>query len=557
MAKLVDNDARRRWELGSPFESLLGSIVSQQISTHAARAIYGRLRARFKTQKSTTTLASLVHEINETRAEHIITLEDPIEFQHESMMSVVNQREIGEDTTDFSEALRRVLRQDPDVIMLGEMRDLETTAAAITAAETGHLVFGTLHTTGAARTMDRIIDQYPREQQEQVRAQLSVSLAGGGLAGADPEDRRRPGRRLRDHGAQLGDREPHPQGRDLQGALGDADQKRLGMQLLDDHLLELVQSGVITREMALQFAQMPADLRQRLDGARRPRRLRRRPTRSIPWQSAENRSARSSSSSAWVGQGQLQAALAEQRRTGGRLGQILLARGTIEEADLSRALALQQGLEWIPEADLTPDEDAVALLDPGTARAFGALPLSVAGGKLRVAVSDPETLPLLSDLESLTGCKVEPVMAPPAPLAEAVEKGLPAPVRGQGGRRRGVRRGGAIVRLLESILSRAVRDKAADVHLEPYQDEFRIRMRSDGVLYEIDPAAGAPGRPRSCRVKVLANLDISETRMPRGRPHRDDRRRPSGRPAREHGADPGRRERGPAACSTAATCNWT
>lgn len=123
-----------------------------------------------------TTLASLLDVINTERACHIITVEDPIEFYHEHKQSVVIQREIGADVPSFAEALRRALRQDPDIILVGEMRDLETIEAAITAAETGHLVFGTLHTTGAARTVDRIVDAFPTNQQAQIRTQLASSL---------------------------------------------------------------------------------------------------------------------------------------------------------------------------------------------------------------------------------------------------------------------------------------------------------------------------------------------------------------------------------------------
>ncbi|MGL4854954.1 MAG: type IV pilus twitching motility protein PilT, partial [Lentisphaeria bacterium] len=123
-----------------------------------------------------TTLASMINVINHERDCHIITIEDPIEFYHNHKHSVITQREIGADVPSFSEALRRALRQDPDIILVGEMRDLETIAAAISAAETGHLVFGTLHTTGAAETIDRIIDAFPTNQQEQVRTQLSTTL---------------------------------------------------------------------------------------------------------------------------------------------------------------------------------------------------------------------------------------------------------------------------------------------------------------------------------------------------------------------------------------------
>ena len=124
----------------------------------------------------TTTLASMLNVINENRDVHIVTMEDPIEYVHEHKMSNINQREIGEDTMSFTEALRRVLRQDPDVILVGEMRDHETIATAITASETGHLVFATLHTNSAPATVDRIIDVFPFGQQDQIRAQLANTL---------------------------------------------------------------------------------------------------------------------------------------------------------------------------------------------------------------------------------------------------------------------------------------------------------------------------------------------------------------------------------------------
>jgi len=213
----------------------------------------------------TTTLAALVHEVNISHACHIMTMEDPIEFYHDSHKAVINQREIGDDVVDFGEGLRRVLRQDPDVIMLGEMRDLETTSAAITAAETGHLVLGTLHTTGAARTVDRIIDQYPENQQDQVRAQLSVSLQavvsqvllprmdGQGRVAAFEIMVRNSA--IENH-IRKGETFKIPSVMQTQ--------RRLGMQLLDEHLLELVQSETISREDALSSAQYPADLAQRL-----------------------------------------------------------------------------------------------------------------------------------------------------------------------------------------------------------------------------------------------------------------------------------------------------
>lgn len=126
----------------------------------------------------TTTLAALIDLINTNRSCHIITLEDPIEFLHKHKKSVINQREVGTDTDSFASALRAALREDPDVILVGEMRDLETIQTALTAAETGHLVFATLHTNDATQTVDRIIDVFPPHQQQQIRMQLSVTLQG-------------------------------------------------------------------------------------------------------------------------------------------------------------------------------------------------------------------------------------------------------------------------------------------------------------------------------------------------------------------------------------------
>ncbi len=125
-----------------------------------------------------TTLAAMIDYINSTREEHIITIEDPIEFVHKNKKSLVNQRQVGSDTDSFSQALKSALRQDPDVVLIGEMRDLETISTAITTAETGHLVLATLHTTGAAQTVDRIIDVFPPEQQQQIRMQVSSNIEG-------------------------------------------------------------------------------------------------------------------------------------------------------------------------------------------------------------------------------------------------------------------------------------------------------------------------------------------------------------------------------------------
>src|SRR5439155_25375631 len=125
-----------------------------------------------------TTLSAMIDHINKTRADHLITIEDPIEFVHQNQKCLINQREIRTHTSSFKDALRAALREDPDIVLVGELRDLETVAIAIETAETGHLVFGTLHTTTAASTIDRIIDQFPTDRQPQIRVMLSESLKG-------------------------------------------------------------------------------------------------------------------------------------------------------------------------------------------------------------------------------------------------------------------------------------------------------------------------------------------------------------------------------------------
>ncbi len=212
----------------------------------------------------TTTLATMVDWINQNLPRHIITIEDPVEYFHSHGKGLVTQRELGEDVPDFPEAMRRALRQDPDVILLGEMRDLDTISAAITAAETGHLVFGTLHTTGSARTVNRIIDAFPSNQQEQIRAQLSVALVavvsqvlvprkGGGRVAAFEIMLMTPA---------IANLIRKNETAKIQSTIQTS--RRLGMITLDDSLLDLVRRDLITVEAALDHAQDRKDLESRL-----------------------------------------------------------------------------------------------------------------------------------------------------------------------------------------------------------------------------------------------------------------------------------------------------
>jgi len=212
-----------------------------------------------------TTLASLIDVINSTREEHIMTVEDPIEFLHRHKKCIVNQRELGSDALSFGDALKAALRQDPDVILVGEMRDLETIGTAITAAETGHLVFATLHTQDTPQTIDRIIDVFPPEQQGQVRAQLSVALQGIMTQTLLP---------TADGSGRVVATEvlvPTPAVRNL---IREAKSHQIysvlqtgashGMQTMDSSLAQLVRAGKVNRQLAESRAHAPEEFRRLL-----------------------------------------------------------------------------------------------------------------------------------------------------------------------------------------------------------------------------------------------------------------------------------------------------
>lgn len=217
----------------------------------------------------TTTLASMINHMNDTMDHHVITLEDPIEYYHQHKKCTINQRAIGVDVPSFAEALRRALRMDPDVILVGEMRDLETIESAITAAETGHVVFGTLHTTGAQGTVNRIIDAFPSNQQEQIRVQLSTALIGilsqqllhkipkGRVAAYELlvltpaiQNLIREGKTFRINSSiQTG--------------------RKYGMQLLDDHLFTLWKNGLCEEQDVIMKSNLPDELVHRINLAKK------------------------------------------------------------------------------------------------------------------------------------------------------------------------------------------------------------------------------------------------------------------------------------------------
>ncbi|TCS38130.1 type IV pilus twitching motility protein PilT [Reinekea marinisedimentorum] len=204
-----------------------------------------------------TTLAAMINYLNETKYEHILTIEDPIEFVHESKKCLVNQREVHRDTLGFSEALRSALREDPDIILVGEMRDLETIRLALEAAETGHMVFGTLHTQSAAKTIDRVVDVFPAAEKSMVRSMLSESLMA---VISQTLLKKNGGGRVAAHEIMIGTpaiRNLIREDKVAQMYSAIQTGAQYGMQTLDQALTNLVQRGMISREVAKEKAKQP------------------------------------------------------------------------------------------------------------------------------------------------------------------------------------------------------------------------------------------------------------------------------------------------------------
>ncbi|MGV6806291.1 MAG: type IV pilus twitching motility protein PilT, partial [bacterium] len=206
-----------------------------------------------------TSLAAMVDYVNENRYQHILTIEDPIEFVHESKKCLVNQREVHRDTHGFSEALRSALREDPDIILVGEMRDLETIRLALTAAETGHLVFGTLHTTSAAKTIDRVVDVFPAAEKAMVRSMLSESLQA---VISQTLMKKIGGGRVAAHEIMIGTpaiRNLIREDKVAQMYSAIQTGASVGMTTMDQSLQRLVQNKIVTREAAREKAKIPED----------------------------------------------------------------------------------------------------------------------------------------------------------------------------------------------------------------------------------------------------------------------------------------------------------
>jgi len=212
----------------------------------------------------TTTLASMVNYINEHREGHIITVEDPIEYYHPHKRCIVTQREIGEDVNSFAEAIKRALRQDPDIILVGEMRDLETIEAAISAAETGHLVFGTLHTNGAAKTIDRIVDAFPANMKDMIRTQLASSIVA---VISQVLCKKIGGGRIASYEIMINTTSIASMIRENKTFRITSDIQtggNLGMITMDTHLLNLVNRKLITADEALEKSQDQLVMREKL-----------------------------------------------------------------------------------------------------------------------------------------------------------------------------------------------------------------------------------------------------------------------------------------------------
>lgn len=220
----------------------------------------------------TTTLAAIIDLINRTRAEHILTVEDPIEFVYEPIKSLIHQRQLGEDTKSFANALKAALREDPDVILVGEMRDLETISLAISAAETGHLVMGTLHTSSASQTVDRMIDVFPAERQQQVRVQLSNSLVAVFSQTLVPKKNPKPGEFGRTMAQEIMVVTPAianliREGKTAQIYSAIQTGGKLGMVTLEKVLADLYKAGTISFEAAMSKTSRPDELQRLIGGA--------------------------------------------------------------------------------------------------------------------------------------------------------------------------------------------------------------------------------------------------------------------------------------------------
>ncbi len=457
--------------------------------------------------------------------------------------------------------MKRVLRMDPDVILLGEMRDLETISTAITAAETGHLVLGTLHTTGSARTIDRIIDAFPSDQQEQCRAQLSVALLAvisQVIMGRADKDGLVAGFEVMIMNSAIENLVRKNETFKIRSVL--QTHKTSGMVMLDESLWDLYKAGKITAETMLLKCQDQKEIQRKLDfddlggggggggggsaaspgggsssgaaGGASPAACVRRlqahvhlpaeePAVGMPMPPRKQLLGQVLKSlGIGIHEGMIQEALAVQRAEGGQIGHILVGLGHVTEAQLLLALGKQAGLEVVDFRKTPPDPALVARIDPMSAEMFCVCPVRMDGDVMIIALADPTNISILDELRFLLNCELR------AAMADADQIKARAQGRGRAGddaRQRAAAEAqedeasanaAPVVKLLNFVILQAVKDKASDIHLEPFEKDFKIRYRVDGVLYELEPPPQHLAVPLISRVKVMAGMDIAETRLP-------------------------------------------
>ena len=405
-----------------------------------------------------TTLASIINEINETRDEHIMTIEDPIEFLHRHKKCIINQRELGGDAQSFAMALKAALRQDPDVILVGEMRDMETIGTALTAAETGHLVFATLHTQDAPQTVDRIIDVFPPAQQGQVRAQLAIGLQGIVYADARPDLGRQGGRtvaaevlvptpgvrnliregqdppdlladpdgrraRHADHG--LLARRPRPRGQDHAGGRGDAAGRDRGDGDGDPDRPRRCVVSTLDRHHRVARSHArggggdrtgPMNPPTQAGAATRPKK-----GNGVTMPSRRGGSGRVLTDVivdlGFVERDAMDEAVEMATSAGSAAERVLLSTGAITEEELARAVAERFGLDHLDLQAYRVDPDAAKLVSPAAIKRYQAVPVAFAGDRtLLVAMADPANVLAVDDIAVMTGYEVRPAVASPADI---------------------------------------------------------------------------------------------------------------------------------------------
>ena len=360
----------------------------------------------------TTTLAAMVDYLNANRDFHIVTIEDPIEYMHTSKRSIIDQREVGTDTQSFAQALKHVLRQDPDVILVGEMRDLETIETALIVAETGHLVLATLHTSDTVQTINRIVDVFPAHQQNQVRAQLSLELLGIISQQLIPKSTGR-GQVLAtevlavNHAVRSLVREQkiHQLYSVIQTGQKD------GMHTMNNSLYQLYLNRVITFEEALARSNDPEDLKRLV--SREASMARRIITKRIGEVLCER---------GVIKKLQLDKALIHQKEHGGLLGQILVQLGYCSEEEIALALTAQYGFPYLPLDNYEIDTSVIVMVPQAMARQYCLIPLDRIGNALTLAMGDPSNTQAIEEVELLTKCIVQTFVSAPSAIQKAIDK---------------------------------------------------------------------------------------------------------------------------------------